>query len=279
MTMSSEVQRATGARTRRSVGRRTLGFRPNVPGALALVVIVAFWQLAVEVGWLTYQFLPAPSTIGRAMSDMTSSGELSDAMGHTVSAALAGWGIASVAGVAVGLAMGLSRPVWRYGMSTVEILRSVPAISLVPVAILVFGFSLRMEVAIITYVCWWPVLVATVTGVGQVTVRHRDVARQLQLGRLAHLQKITLPAAMGDIIVAMRLALSLALALAVVSEMIGNPHGVGYQMVLAQQSIRPDRMLAYIVVIGILGILFNAVFVGATRWLFPGLVRAQGDEA
>jgi sulfonate transport system permease protein len=262
----------------RSIRRRRPKVSVNLPGMLTVIVLVALWQLAVVAGWLTYQFLPAPSAIGGALVELVQSGQLPTAVWHTVSAALMGWGIACAVGIGVGLVMGLLRVVWRYGMSTVEVLRAVPAISLIPAVVLIFGFSLTTEITIITYVCCWPVLIATIAGVGQVTIRHEDVARQLQLSWLARLQKIILPAGMGEIIVAMRLALSLALALAVVSEMIGNPAGVGYEMILAQQAIRSDAMFAYIVVIGLLAIAFNGVFVGLTLWLFPGLARVHGDE-
>jgi sulfonate transport system permease protein len=242
------------------------------------VALVAVWQLAVELGRLRYQFLPAPSAIMGALGRLTESGELPGAVLHTVSAALGGWVIASVAAVLVGLVLGLSRTAWSFTMSSVEVLRAVPAISLVPLAILLFGFSLRTEITVITYVAWWPVLVATVAGVSQVTQRHEDVARALQLSRGARVLKVVLPTAMSQIIVAMRLALSLALALAVVTEMVGNPAGVGYQMILAQQAIQPAEMFAYILVIGVIGIAFNAVFVNLTSWLLPGLVHPQQEQ-
>lgn len=263
----------------RPVRRRRPKLSVNLPGILTLITFVGLWQLAVDAGWLAYEFLPAPSAIGRAAVELVGSGQLPAAVWHTVSASLSGWAIACAIGVSVGLVTGLIRGVWRYGMSTVEVLRSIPAISLVPAVILIFGFSLTTEITVITYVCCWPVLIATIAGVRQVTIRHEDVARQLQLGRFARLQKIILPAGMGEIIVSMRLALSLALALAVVTEMIGNPAGVGYEMILAQQAIRADAMFAYIVVIGVLAIAFNGIFVGLTRSLFPGLTRAQRDEA
>lgn len=273
------------AKGERSSGRPRIAMRDlrkvpiNGPGLITVALLVGIWEMLVDADYVRLQFLPAPSQIASALQSLAASGELYSAMRHTVIAAVAGWGIACVGGIFVGLIMGLSRRISVYSMATVEVLRSVPAISFVPVSILIFGFSFRMEMAIIIYVAWWPVLIGTIAGVNRVTVRHQDLARQLQMQTFARIRKIVLPAAAGDILVSMRLALSLSLALAVVTEMIGNPIGVGFQLVLEQQALAPDKVFSYIFIIGILGLLFNTVFVWVTRKLLPGISMSQRDEA
>jgi ABC-type nitrate/sulfonate/bicarbonate transport system permease component len=137
---------------------------------------------------------------------------------------------------------------------------------MVPLALLVFGFSLHMEVSLIIYVGAWTVLVNTMDGVSGVRPELLDVARMLGMSRLTTIRKIILPAAVPSIFVGLRLALSLSLVLAVVAEMIGNPAGLGNALVRAQQALQPEQMFAYVLTIGVVGIALNA----ALRYLVIG---------
>jgi ABC-type nitrate/sulfonate/bicarbonate transport system permease component len=168
----------------------------------------------------------------------------------------------------------------------VDFLRSLPSIALIPVAVLIFGFSLQMEVMVIVYASIWTVIINTIGGIRQVPRELRDVARTFGVSRVKEAWTIILPAALPTVIVGARLAIILpaalptvivgarlamavSLILAVISEMIGNPNGLGYAVVFEQQAIRPEAMFAYVVTIGLLGIILNAILVAATRLLRP----------
>ena len=90
---------------------------------------------------------------------------------------------------------------------------------------------------------------------------------------------VLLPSAGGTIIVGLRLALGLALTLAVASEMVGNPAGVGFQLVMQQQALQPANMFAYIITIGLLGVILNRWLILAIRLVHPGLVVSLREEA
>ncbi len=171
---------------------------------------------------------------------------------------LLGWLLASVLGAGLGVVLGLSNTAWRYSMASIEVMRAIPPVTLVPVALLVFGFSVRMELTIILFVSAWPVLVNTIDGVRGVRSELLDVARMLRLAPAVRIRKIVLPAALPSIVVGLRLALSLSLVLAVVAEMIGNPSGLGNALVRSSQSLRPEEMFAYVFAIGLLGVALNA---------------------
>jgi sulfonate transport system permease protein len=156
-------------------------------------------------------------------------------------------------------------------ISSLEVMRAIPPVSLVPVALLVFGFSVRMELTIIVFVSAWPVLVNTIDGVRGVRTELLDVARMLRMPRLIRIRKVVLPAAMPSIVVGLRLGLSLSLVLAVVAEMIGNPNGLGNALVSAQQALQPEQMFAYVFAIGLLGIGLNAAVGYASARLMPAL--------
>lgn len=257
-------------------GRRWLN-RLNPAGIAFFVVLLGIWQLIVGTHMVVYTYLPAPSAIARAGAHLIGTGALPDDMAHTLEATMIGWVLGSAAGLALGLALGLSGRLWRNSMATFEVLRALPAIAFVPAAVLLLGFSMKMEIVVAGYVVMWPVFLNTINGVHGVTPEHEDVARVMRLPASARIWKIVLPSATATIIVGLRLGLALSLALVVVAEMIGNPAGVGYSLVLQEEALQPANMFAYIVAIGIVGILLNACFVAAVRVLFPGPAASIGE--
>jgi ABC-type nitrate/sulfonate/bicarbonate transport system permease component len=246
-----------------------------VPGILAFIALIGLWELVVQVEVVDFIYLPAPHEIASAFWKLARSGELERSAGHTLEAVALGWLIAMGVGLAIGTLVGISSGAWAYSMSSIEFSRSLPAIAFVPAAVLVFGFSLKMELAVIVFASVWPVIINTVGGVQQVPDRLRDVARTFGLSPLHAILKIQLPAAFPSILVGARLALTTALVLAVISEMIGNPAGLGYALVFTQQALQPAQMWAYIVVIGVLGVLLNSLLVASSR-LLPGSRGTQG---
>jgi sulfonate transport system permease protein len=248
----------------------------NFYGLGTLLALLALWELVLVSGAVELEFIAAPTEIVGAIGDLASSGELSKNLLHTLSAVAIGWLIALVAGVLIGTLMGSSAKARTYGMATVDMLRALPSIALVPPAVLVFGFALNMEIAVVVYACTWPVVINTAGGIVRVPHELHDVARTFHLGSLRTAFTVVLPAALPAVIVGARLAMSLALILAVVAEMVGNPTGLGYGLVFAQQAINPAQMFAYVVVIGLLGVALNFLLSGVTR-LLPA-VRASIAE-
>ena len=237
-------------------------------------VLVGLWELLVRSGTVDFQFLPAPSAIAGGAQDLLSSGDLIPNVVHTVRVTLLGWLLASTLGIGLGLLLGLSETAWRWSMASIEVMRAIPPVSLVPVALLVFGFSIRMELTIIVFVSAWPVLVNTIDGVRGVRTELLDVARMMRLSRATRITKMILPAAMPSIIVGLRLSLSLSLVLAVVAEMIGNPNGLGNALVSAQQALQPEDMFAYVFAIGLLGVGLNTAFTYISARLVPSAAGA-----
>jgi sulfonate transport system permease protein len=148
-----------------------------------------------------------------------------------------------------------------------------PGIAFVPVALLLFGFSLKTELVVIVLPALWPVLINTMGGVAGVHPRLFEVGATFRLSRARVVTKIVIPAALPSILVGLRLSLTLALVLAIVAEMVGNPTGLGYAVVRDQQALRPALMFADVIVIGILGILLNQVLMQIVWWLFPAASR------
>ncbi len=261
----SDGRRPAGPWT--SAGRRALR---RAFGLVVPVVLVAGWQAAKSLGALPYQNLPAPSAVWSAAVSLTASGELGGNAVHTLLACLGGWALGSAAGLVIGLGLGLSRRAFTYGMASVEVLRAVPAIAFVPLAVIVFAQTLRMEIVIAAWVAVWPVAVSAIDGVRSVSPAHAELARSLRLTPVRRTVKFALPTAMPKLVVALRLSLSAALVLAIVAEIVGDPDGIGYALVQQQQALRPDAMFAYIALTGLLGLALNHVLTRVLRLVAPG---------
>ena len=168
----------------------------------------------------------------------------------------------------LGFALGAIRPLDRALEATIEIVRPIPSVAVVPIALVALGFGYRLEIAIVAYACVWAPLLLTRAAVAGVEPRLIEVARALRLSLFARVVKIVIPAALPRIFVAFRLAAGVALIVAVTVEIAVNPLGLGYGIMTAGQALRPDLMLAYLVWIGIVGFALNAALVLAQRRLF-----------
>jgi ABC-type nitrate/sulfonate/bicarbonate transport system permease component len=243
--------------------------RINGPGLATIVLCLAIWELLVRGGAAQYAYLPAPSAIVGGLVELMSSGQLWADTAHTLQAVILGWAIAGVVGIVLGVLMGISPTVRRYSLATVEVLRPMPGIAFVPVALLLFGFSLQTELVVIVLPALWPVLVNTMGGVASVHPRLLEVGATFRLARAAVVTRILIPAAFPSILVGLRLSLTLALVLAIVAEMVGNPTGLGYAVVRDQQALRPELMFADVFVVGVLGIVLNQALVRIAALRFP----------
>ncbi len=173
----------------------------------------------------------------------------------------AGYVIAVVAAVAIGIPLGLSPTVRRGASPIVEFLRAIPPPALIPFAIVVIGVGNNMKVFIIAFVCVWPVLLNTIDGITGIDPTTNDTARMYGVRGVDRLRKVVLPAASPQIFAGMRTSLSLALILMVISEMVASTNGIGFFVLQAQRSFAIPEMWSGILLLGLLGYLFNAVFV------------------
>ena len=227
-------------------------------GALFPVSFLAFWEFCAQSGLLRYDSLSWPSAIAAAFWTALLDGSILLSTWQTCQSALLGLAIATVIGILLGAILGLWTPVARMAGPTFDALRAIPSIAWMPVALLVFGWGIAMESTVVAYACTWPILIATWAAVRGVEPRLLEVADTLEMGFWERLWKIVLPAAFGRINVGLRIALGVALVVSVTVEIAVNPRGLGYALVLAQQSLRADLMYAQILWLALIGFLLNA---------------------
>ena len=218
-----------------------------------LLVIIFLWWAVSTAGWVSRVFLPSPQATWASLVEGVTDGDLLAFTWATVSRMLLGWALASLLGVALGAVIGLSSTARAYMQPTLEFIRPLPASALLPLAISIFGLSPAMVLFVVAFGAMWPVLLATVHGFASVPAQLQEVARCLQLSRLAYAFKIGLPNAMPDIFAGMRLSLTVSLIVSVVGEMIASQPGLGQAILLAARSFRASELFAGIVLLGLIG--------------------------
>lgn len=236
-------------------------FRHLRPFVVPVLLLAALELFARGVA-TTSETLAPPSAAMQAFVRALADGSLLAATAFTLRAAGLGLALGALLGIALGMLLGLSRRAAAAGFLTIEALRPVPSVALIPIAMLAFGFGTSMEVGVVAFATFWPLLILTQAAVRQVEPRLIEVATALQLGVAARAWKIVLPAVLPRLFVALRLGVAIALVVAVTVEIAANPHGMGYALMLAQQSLDPALMLAWLAWIGVVGVAINAA---ATR--------------
>jgi ABC-type nitrate/sulfonate/bicarbonate transport system permease component len=227
---------------------------------VVVVVVVALWQW-----WTSTQhplYFVEPTTIWHTIRDRWLSGtpsKLSTAIEPSLKRVLAGWFLAAVIGIAVGVAVGAYRPLAPYVDPLVHFLRSLPPPAILPVFLVLFGIGDRMKIYFIAFGVVWPILLNTIRGVRSVPELQIETGRVFGISRSRRLLAIVIPAASPQIFAGLRIALSLSLVLMVISELVAASGGIGYEILQGQATFDFPNMWAGIVVVGVVGVLLNAL--------------------
>jgi NitT/TauT family transport system permease protein len=235
--------------------------------ALPVAALLAF-EIWVRVAGLHSDSLAPPSAIAVALAEAFRDGSILVATRDTLISAFAGLLLGGSLGLLLGIALGLVRAFDRLMEVTIEAIRPIPSVALLPIALIALGFGYRMEIVIVAFACLWPVLILSRAAIGGIEPRLIEVSRALRLSPVDRVRKIVIPAALPRIFLAFRLAAGIALIVAVTVEIAINPLGLGAGIMTAQQALRPDLMLAYLVWIGLIGYALNAGLVVAQQHLF-----------
>ncbi|MBT9487529.1 MAG: ABC transporter permease subunit [Rubrivivax sp.] len=211
--------------------------------------------------------LAAPSAALQALGQALQDGSLWAATGFTLASAAGGLALGAGGGLLLGLVLGLSRRAAAAGFASIELLRPVPSVALVPLAMLVFGFGAPMEIAVVAFATLWPTALMVQAAVRLVEPRLLEVSAALQLSPRDRALKILLPAMLPRLFVALRLGIAVAMVVAITVEIAANPHGMGYALMLAQQSLDPALMMAWLGWIALLGFGINAAALQLERRL------------
>jgi len=242
---------------------------PAPIGVIALLLLL--WQLDVSGSDFVSDTLASPGAVLLALGRLVLDGDVLRAAAATLTAALLGMAVGVGLGAALGLLSGLFPPVAAAIRGPVVLLRPLPAIALVPFMTIALGLGLAMETWVIAFAVFWPAVTLTQQAVRQMDLQLLEVADALELGLLARVSKLVLPAIVPRLVVMLRFAAAIALLIAVTVELVSNPRGLGHEMMLAAEAFTPAPMLAYLVVIALLGWAVNWVLVASERRVLAGM--------
>ncbi|GAA3666256.1 ABC transporter permease [Nonomuraea antimicrobica] len=244
---------------------------------LVIPFVLAIWEvLALAAGDTDF---PPPTTIVVRMYELWFSGPAGqvfltdDAIDNilpSLGRMFGGWILAAVIGIVAGVLLGRSRTATDYVDPLIEFGRSIPPPLLLPVFLVVIQLpapwgGLATQLATIVFGVIWPVLLNSIEGVRAVDRTYIETATVFNLSRAQRLRVVVLPAALPKIFAGLRLSLSLALILMVITELIGGSDGIGYQLLQAQRSFDGAGVWAAITLLGVLGYVANSLFVLAER--------------
>jgi sulfonate transport system permease protein len=236
---------------------------------------IALWQLIANLKLVSPVFLPGPDRAWASLVRGFSSGDLLTKLLGTLEHMAYGWLAASVAGVALGALIGSSRLMRTYAAPSLEFLRPLPVSAIIPVAIAAFGLTQGMALFVIAFGAIWPIMLATIQGFAAVEPRLYEVARSLQMSRLAVIFKIALPSASPDILAGMRLSLTVALILAVVCEILAGLDGLGHWVLLSARAFRSADLFAGVILLGATGYVTSVVMSLAEQRLLAWQAAAR----
>lgn len=230
---------------------------PWVFGTLGFAGFLALLEAAPRLGLVPARYLPPLSAMFRALAVEVPTAEFWSAVGATMRGWAIGLAIAGVAGIVLGIVIGSLDVLRRFTASTIEFLRPIPSVALIPLAVLLFGTQIQSKLLLVVYAAFWQVLIQVIYGVRDVDPVARDTARSLRFGFLARVRYVIWPTALPYVMTGLRLAAAVALVLAITAELvIGNP-GLGRQIAVAQSSGAVANMYGYVLVTGVIGVVVN----------------------
>jgi ABC-type nitrate/sulfonate/bicarbonate transport system permease component len=239
---------------------RTRTGRSWGPGALGVLGILGFlvtWELLPLTGIVNPRYLPPASEVLLELGSQFVSADFWLAVWQTVRAWFLGLLIAAVSAIVLGLVIGNSRFLRRATHTTIEFLRPIPSVALIPLAVLLFGVQLESTLLLVVYASFWQILIQVLYGVGDVDTVAQDTAKSYGLGPLARVRYVTWPTSLPYVITGLRLGAAVALILAVTAQLVIGSPGLGREIALAQSGGAVTAMYAFIVMAGLLGVVIN----------------------
>src|SRR5690606_27998873 len=232
-----------------------------------------------HTGLVNGRYLPPTSQILAALAEQLGRAEFWTALADTLVAWAIGLAIAVAAGIAVGVLIG-SVPVLRaITASTIEFLRPIPSVALIPLPVLLYGTEIRSTLLLVVYASFWQVLLQVLYGVQDVDPVAYETARSYGLGPWARVRHVLWPTALPYVMTGVRLAASVALVLAITAQLVIGSPGLGALIARAQASNAIPVMYALVVVTGILGVVINLVARAAERRVLAWHISVRREVA
>ncbi|MGB3732429.1 ABC transporter permease [Microbacterium sp.] len=224
---------------------------------LIVLVVVIWWAVTVEDASL---YFPSPARIAGDVADDFASGQLWEHLIFSGTNLVIGLALSIVIGVTIGSLLGTSQFAWDVVGGAVTALRSTPGVVLVPVFVVAFGIGAGAKIAIIAVISMWPILLNTIDGVREAEPTLLDMSRAYRVRAWRVLWYVRIRSAMPQIMTGVRLALSVAITLLVVSEMYAATEGLGFYVLKSQREFDVPRTWGGTILLAVFGYVINVLF-------------------
>jgi ABC-type nitrate/sulfonate/bicarbonate transport system permease component len=262
-----------------------VGDSPALLGLLGLGVFAALLEILPRAGVLNPEYFPPTSRIIGALwqelgrPDQPFKPSLLSALGDTLVTWLTGLAIAVSAGVVVGVIIGAVPLLREFTASTIEFLRPIPSVALIPGLIVLLGVGREPTLVIVVYASFWQVLVQVLYGVADVDPVARDTARSYHLGPLRRVRYVIWPTALPYVMTGIRLATTVALIVTITGEMVIGTPGLGDNLFVAYTGGDVPVMYALILVTGLIGVVANSITRAGERIVLRWHPSVRGEVA
>lgn len=232
-----------------------------LPFVLAAITILIIWQGVVLATKPSDAVLPPPLTVATEFGHLLGNGTLLSDTAISVARVVFAWLLAAVVAIPLGLLMGSSRRFEAAVDPFVELLRPISPLAWIPLAILWLGIGESGKIMVVFVGTFFPLLLNTVSGVKHVDITLLDAGRVFGCtSRLALFRRVVFPAALPGIVTGLRIAFGTGWAAIIAAELVAAHSGLGYLIANGMDILRADDVLVGMIVIGILGVLFDAFF-------------------
>lgn len=260
--------------------RRRPPVRAVLLGALGVGLLLGVLELVSRAGLVNEKFLPPFSVVAEATVGLFSDPAFLNDLLSTILTWFIGLTLSALIAIPIGIALGLSEIGYRSSRTVIELVRTMPAVALIPLVILVVGQGLEMKLIIAVYAAMWPILFNTIYGVHGTDPKAREMARSFGLGRAAIIRRIVIPSAAPFIATGIRVSSSIVLIVIITVELIaGGATGLG--SFIARMRVLGDQItLVYagILVAGLLGLTINLVLGALERRAFGWNATTRGTR-
>ncbi|WP_156951659.1 ABC transporter permease subunit [Bradyrhizobium sp. WSM1743] len=226
---------------------------------LAPVVLLIVWELLAQAGWLSPQVLPAPSKVLRTAFKLAASESLLNDLGISLLRAIGGFTIGASIGFALGILVGFSRIAEAAIDRSVQMIRAIPFLALLPLVIVWLGVGEAEKIFLVALGVTFPIYINTTLGIRQIDPKLIELGRVQGLGTLDLIRRIVLPGALPSILTGVRYALATAWLALVVAETIGAQSGIGFLAMDAREFLRTDVIVLTIVIYALIGVAADAI--------------------
>lgn len=222
-------------------------------GSVLPVVVLIAWQALGSVGILPAQLFSSPLLIVMTFIDLVQSGEMGMHLQISLTRAFLGFALGGFLGLLLGVIVGMQKKSEEYLNPSIQMLRTVPLLAITPLFIMWFGFGELSKVLLIALGAFFPLYLQTFLGLRNVDKKLYDVALILEFSRREQITKLIIPAALPNILLGIRLALSAAWMCLVVAELLGADRGVGFMIQDARSFMQTDVVFVGIIIFALAG--------------------------